>query len=143
MAASGGFSFDFLPPGRLQYGYRSPVVQVCNNAITAERPFAWISNLPELLAERASKRLFTTTSHCVEAQLQNSSAMSDTAMASIGGTKKKEAMTPMDLSTVSSSDVSIGKPFLQATTTLKHDNDNNSNVAESKLQRPKTNMGTD
>jgi hypothetical protein len=59
MAASGAFSFDFLPSETTGESEEVATEQESTSTQSQQerRPFAWISNLPELLAERAEHEI--------------------------------------------------------------------------------------
>jgi hypothetical protein len=91
------------------------------------RPFAWISNLPELLAERAEQEIVyqdVSISGGTTTERQRDAAM--TAMASIGEGEKEEgeamatAMDPIDRFALRRVDLETCS-FLQPTTTLAID----------------------
>jgi hypothetical protein len=100
------FSFDFLPPETPEATGESadtdiPVVQesTATQSQQERRPFAWISNLPELLQERADQEIvFHDVSVRGSATAEQQRHDATPAMASIGeDEEEEEAMTtPMD-----------------------------------------------
>jgi hypothetical protein len=114
-----GFSFDFLPPETTGGSEQLPAEQIVSSTTPTQqsqaqsqvqperRPFRWISNLPELLAERAEQEivfrdvLFSTSTTNTAEQHQRHAEMP--AMAAIGEEGGEgEAMTttavdPIDL----------------------------------------------
>jgi hypothetical protein len=135
-ASSGGFSFDFLPP-ETTGDTDIPIVQesTATQSQQERRPFAWISNLPELLAERAEQEIVYH-----DVSLRGSSTTEQQrhetmpAMASIGEDEEEGEAMPMPMDPIDRFQLRRVDwetcSFLQATTTLANDNDS-SNATES------------
>jgi hypothetical protein len=137
-ASSGGFSFDFLP-SETTGGTADTDTPVVQESQQERRPFSWISNLPELLAERAEQEIVyhdVSLRGSTTTEQQRHEAIP--AMASIGEDEEEEGeatttpMDPIDRFQLRRVDWETCS-FLQATTTLanNNDNDSSSNVTES------------